>query len=167
MKAKISSLHRKIANQRLDFVRKEASYLAGAYDVVAVEDINLRCMGQSLTLGKNLHDNGFGMFRTILAHKLVQKGSVLVKVSRSFASTKTCHCCGYKNPEVILGVSEWVCPECGAHHLRDVNAAINIREEGRRIFLSYFAEWIREDERARTRAAALSSARRRKKHSAA
>ena len=160
---KIQKLHTKIRNQRMDFVRKEAAYLASRYDVVVVEDIDLRAMGQSLTLGKNLHDNGFGMFRDILARKLEIKGSILVKVDRFFASTKTCSCCGEKNPDVRLGVSNWVCPVCGSAHIRDENAAINIREEGKRIFLGYFAEWLAKDEKAHTRAAALQAARRKKK----
>lgn len=163
---KIRKLHTRIKNQRLDFVRKEAAYLASRYDVVVVEDIDLRTMGQALTLGKNLHDNGFGLFRDILARKLEAKGSVLVKVDRWFSSTKTCSGCGKKNPDVKLGVSSWICPVCGAAHARDENAAINIREEGRRIFPVYFANWLAEDAKARNRADALSAARRKKKPAA-
>ena len=164
--AEIQRLHTKIRNQRLDFVRKEAAWLSSAYDVVAVEDIDLRSMGQALSLGKNLHDNGFGLFRDILARKLEAKGSVLVKVDRWYASTKTCSCCGTKNQDVKLGVSRWTCPSCGAEHARDINAAVNIREEGRRIFLDYFADWIKEDDAARERAASLQMARRKKKSAA-
>ena len=159
----IRKLHTKIRNQRLDFVRKEAAYLASRYDVVVVEDIDLRAMGQALTLGKNLHDNGFGMFRDILARKLEVKGSVLVKVDRFYASTKTCSCCGEKNPEVRLGMSRWICPVCGTAHIRDENAAINICEEGKRVFLEYFTEWLAKDEQSRTQSAALRAARRKKK----
>ena len=72
-KAKIQKLHKKIANQRKDFICKEARYLADTYDVIVVEDINLRAIGQCLSLGKNLHDNGFGMFRNKLAENLEAK----------------------------------------------------------------------------------------------
>ena len=133
----ISRLHKKISNQRLDFVRKEAAYLVSKYDVVVVEDIDLRAMGGALSLGKNLHDNGFGMFRRILADKLEQKGSVLVKTDRFFPSTKTCSCCGYINADITLGIREWDCPECGTHHDRDENSASNIKMEGRRILLAF------------------------------
>ena len=75
---KIERLHIKIRNQRLDFVRKEAARLASSYDVIAVENIDLRAMGQTLRLSKNLHDNGFGMFRNILSRKLEEKGSVVL-----------------------------------------------------------------------------------------
>ena len=160
--AEIKALHRKIRNQRRDFICKEAAYLASGYDVVAVEDIDLRSMSQGLKLAKNLYDNGFGMFRERLAKKLEEKGSVLVKVDRFYASTKTCSCCGYKNSEVTLGVDEWDCPECGTHHYRDDNAAVNIREEAKRIFIEYFAGWLEEDETARKRAASLLAGRKKK-----
>ena len=160
---RITKLHVKIRNQRLDFVRKEASLLASVYDAVAVEDLDLRAMGQALSLGKNLHDNGFGMFRERLSRKLEEKGSVLIKVDRSFASTKTCSVCGNKNDSITLSVREWDCPCCGTHHDRDVNAAINIREEGRRIFPEYFAARLKKEAAAVKRAEALSAGRRKKK----
>ena len=166
MLAKVQKLHKKIANQRKDFIEQESCHLARTYDVVAVEDIDLRAMGSTLSLGKNLHDNGFGMFRCALQRKLNAKGSVLVKVSRSYPSTKTCSCCGYINRAVILGVDEWDCPDCGTHHLRDVNAAVNIRNEGRRVFLEYFAASIEEEAAAEKKAKALSEGRRKKKKSA-
>ena len=166
---KIRRLHKKIRNQRRDYICKEAAYLASTYDAVAVEDIDLRAMGECLSLGKNLHDNGFGMFRMQLAKKLEEKGSVLVKVDRSYPSTKTCSHCGKVNSDVVLGVREWDCPACGTHHLRDYNAAVNIREEGRRIFGEYFANWLEEDAISRKRSEALANGRKkeRKKHSAA
>ena len=159
---KIQALHKKIANQRKDFVNQEAAYLSRDYDVVAVEDLDLRAMGGALTLGKNLHDNGFGMFRTQLDHKLEAKGSLLVKVSRSFPSTKRCHCCGFVNKDVVLGVTEWVCPNCGEFHDRDENAAINICNEGRRIFPVYCQNRLAEQQTARNKAAALSEGRKNK-----
>lgn len=160
--AEIQKLHKKIRNQRKDFINKEAAYLTSTYDVIVVEDIDLRAMGQALSLGKNLHDNGFGMFRERLARKLEEKGSVLVKVPRDFASTKTCSHCGYKNPDITLSVRKWECPVCHTHHDRDENAAINIREEGLRIFLAYFADWLEQDRKSREKAAALSAGRRKK-----
>ena len=164
MLSRIQGVHKKIANQRKDFIEQESCHLARTYDAVAVKDIDLRSMGSSLALGKNLHDNGFGMFRRALQRKLNAKGSVLVKVSRSYPSTKTCSCCGHIDRAVILGVDEWDCPECGTHHLRDVNAAINIRNEGRRVFLEYFAASIKEEAAAEKKAEALSDGKRKKKY---
>ena len=161
MKAKIDRLHKHIRNQRKDFAYKEANKLASAYDVVVVEDIDLRAMSGGLKLGKGLMDNAFGMFRTQLAHKLWEKGSVLVKVGKWYPSTQTCSVCGYVSSgdtHIDLGVDEWTCPECGTHHNRDHNAAVNIREEGKRIFLAYFAEKLEEDRIAREKTENLSNA---------
>ena len=160
---KIARLHKKIRNQRKDFVTKKAVSLAREYDVVIVEDINLRAMGECLKLGKNLHDNGFGMFRNVLSRKLEEKGSVLVKIDKWYPSTQTCHCCGYVNKELTMSDRDWTCPECGTHHDRDENAAINIQTEGKRIFPDYFREWLKKDKASRARAEALSNARKRKK----
>lgn len=163
----IRKLNLLVRNQRKDFARKLAAMLASEYDIVAVEDINLRNMGEALSLGKNLHDNGFGMFRTFLSQKLEANGSILVKVDKWYPSTKTCHCCGCHNPDVVLGVNEWTCPSCGTHHDRDHNAAINIREEGRRTALEYFRHWLEEDKNARERAEKRTNARKRKRSVAA
>lgn len=147
LQAKIQKLHAKIKNQRNDFLQQESTRLVRKYDVIAVEDIDLRAMGGALKLGKNLHDNGFGMFRAMLAYKLEQKGSCLVKVDRWFASTKTCSHCGHVQ-KVSLDERTYVCEECGFTIDRDWNAAINIREEGKRIFLDYFKTLIEEKQAA-------------------
>ena len=93
LKARIRKEEKHIANQRKDFTNKLAHKLTKEYDYVSVEDINLQAMGSCLSLGKNLHDNGFGMFRTQLGHKLRAKGSMLIKVDKWFPSSKKCHCC--------------------------------------------------------------------------
>lgn len=147
LQAKIQKLHTKIRNQRKDFLQQESTRLVRKYDVIAVEDIDLRAMGGALKLGKNLHDNGFGMFRTMLAYKLEQKGSCLVKVDRWFASTKTCSHCGHVQ-KIGLDERTYVCEKCGFTIDRDWNAAINIREEGKRIFLNYLKTLIEEKQAA-------------------
>lgn len=94
-------------------------------------------MSKSLHFGKSVHDNGWGMFTTFLSYKLEEQGKCLVRVDKFFPSSQLCHVCGYKNPETKnLDVREWTCPSCHVHHDRDCNAAINIREEGKRILFS-------------------------------
>lgn len=94
-------------------------------------------MSQTAHFGKSVSDNGWGMFTEFLRYKLEDAGKMLVKIDRFFASSQTCSCCGYKNPATKdLSVREWICPECGTHHDRDVNAAINIRNEGMRLVLA-------------------------------
>lgn len=150
--AKIRRLHTRIANQRKDFLQKLSTRLVEEFDVIVVEDIDLRAMGSSLSLGKNLHDNGFGMFREMLAYKLERKGSFLIKVDRFYASSQTCHCCGNKNPTVKnMDIRFWTCPVCGYSFDRDYNAAINIREEGKRVFLEYVRMKLSEKESAEKR----------------
>ena len=80
------------------------------------------------------------MFRDFVKYKAEREGKYFIKIDKWFASTKTCGKCGTKNQEVILGVQEWTCPVCGEHHLRDANAAQNIKKEGIRILLEMFEE---------------------------
>ncbi len=131
LSAKIAKLDGRIRRRRKDALEKLSRVLSGAFLLVAVEDIDLRAMAQSLSLAKNLLDNGFGMFRGMLRYKLAEQGKLYVVVARDFASSQLCHDCGYKNPETKdLNVRDWVCPVCGEHHDRDCNAAANIRDEG-------------------------------------
>lgn len=117
-----------------------------------VEDIDLRGMGAALSLGRNLHDNGFGMFRSMLAYKLHRKGSCLVKVDRWYPSSKTCSSCGHVLEELKLSERTYVCPCCGTVMDRDHNAAVNIREEGKRIFLEYLKGLVLSEQAAAERA---------------
>lgn len=126
---KVAKCHEKVSNCRKDWLHKRSTELAIAWDYVCVEDINLRGMAGSLRLGKSTNDNGFGMFRTLLGYKLAERGKVLVKIDKWFPSSKMCSECGAINSELTLKTREWIC-ECGAHHDRDLNAAINIRTVG-------------------------------------
>ena len=131
---KVAKLHEKVANQRKDFLHKQSRQITNAYDCVCMEDLDMQAMSQALNLGKSVSDNGWGMFVTFLKYKLEEQGKKLVKVDKFFASSQTCSNCGYVNKETRdLSIRNWDCPECGAHHDRDVNAAINIRNEGMRI----------------------------------
>lgn len=131
---KVAELHEKVANQRKDFLHKQSRQIANAYDCVCIENLDMKAMAQCLNFGKSVSDNGWGMFTVFLAYKLAERGKQLVKVDRFFASSQTCSVCGYKNSETKnLSVRAWDCPNCRTHHDRDVNAAINIRNEGVRL----------------------------------
>jgi len=134
-KLKVAKLHEHISNQRKDWIHKLSTELANQYDYICVEDINMQNMAQSLKLGKSTNDNGFGMFRTILDYKLSERGKKLIKIDKWFPSSKTCHVCGMVNKELTLKDRDWIC-QCGTHHDRDWNAAINIRNEGLRIIIA-------------------------------
>ena len=131
---KVAKLHEKVANQRKDFLHKQSRQIANAYDCVCIENLDMKAMSQCLKFGKSVSDNGWGMFTVFLKYKLEEMGKRLVKTDKFYASSQLCNVCGYKNIETKdLSVREWFCPTCGTHHDRDVNAAINIRNEGMRI----------------------------------
>lgn len=136
-RGKVAKLHEKISNQRKDFLHKQSRQIVNAYDCVSVEDLNMKAMSQSLNFGKSVSDNGWGMFTTFLEYKLKDDGKTFIKVGKFFPSSQVCSVCGSINPITKdLKVRHWVCPDCGAHHDRDVNASINIKYEGMRIALA-------------------------------
>ena len=131
---KVAGLHEKVANQRKDFLHKQSRRIANAYDCACIEDLDMKAMSQALNFGKSISDNGWGMLVTFLKYELEDTGKQLVEVDEFFASSQICSACGYKNSETKnLSVRSWTCPQCGTHHDRDVNAAINIRNEGMRL----------------------------------
>ena len=134
-KIKVARVHEKVANQRLDWIHKLSTQLANEYDIVCVEDINMKNMARSLKLGKSTNDNGFGMFRDILSYKLADRGKAFVKIDKWFPSSKMCRHCGSINHELTLSDRVWTCG-CGAIINRDENAAINIMNEGLRTMFS-------------------------------
>ena len=131
-KKRVALCHEKIRNQRRDFHHKLSRELAKAYDVVGVEDLNMKAMGQCLNFGKSVADNGYGMFLGMLAYKLEERGGKLVKVDRFFPSSKRCNLCGKVKKGLPLSERIYRC-ECGYTNDRDVNAALNIREEAMRL----------------------------------
>lgn len=136
-KRKVALVHEKVSNQRKDFLHKQSRQIANAYDCVCVESLNMEQQGRMCNWGKTVHDNGWGSFLLYLDYKLKAQGKQLVKIDKWFPSSKLCHVCGYKNMQISgmdgLKIRDWVCPVCGTHHDRDVNAAINIKVEGMRM----------------------------------
>lgn len=132
---RIARVYRHISNQRKDYLHKLSAATAKQYAYVCVEDLNMRSLSnKGFGKGKATLDNGYGMFLFMLDYKLAEHGGKLVKVDKFFPSSQICHCCGCRNPEVRdLRIREWICPDCGAVHDRDTNAAINIRTEGMRL----------------------------------
>lgn len=129
---KVAKLHEKVANQRKDFLHKLSRQITNAYDAVVIEDLNMRGMAQGLNLAKSTNDNGFGMLKTFLGYKLKEQGKQLVVIDKWYPSSKLCRFCGTVNTALTLGERVWTC-SCGAVLDRDVNAAINIKDEGCRI----------------------------------
>lgn len=139
LRIKLSRVYEKVTNCRRDFLQKLSTKLVKEYDAIVVEDLDLKAMskhkkGRKFSFGKSISDNSFGMFTNMLKYKLKWAGKTLVKINKWYPSSQLCSECGYQNVETKdLSVREWICPKCGAKHNRDVNAAINIRNEGKRI----------------------------------
>ncbi len=131
-KRRVSLCHEKIRNQRKDFHHKLSCQLSREHDAVAVEDLDMKAMSQCLNLGKGVMDNGYGMFRDMLEYKLRSQGKTMVKIARFYPSSKKCSVCGNVREKLSLSERTYRCT-CGNEMDRDVNAAINIREEGKRI----------------------------------
>ena len=131
-KRKVSLIHEKIRNQRKDYQHKLSHRLAREYDAVCVEDLDMKTMSQTLHLGKGIMDNGYGDFLSMLEYKLAYNGKKLIRIDRFYPSSKRCSCCG--KVKIKLPLSQRVYQCSGGNCMdRDVNAVINIREEGRRI----------------------------------
>ena len=128
---RVARAHEKVRDSRNDWQQKESTRLANQYDYICVEGINYQDMARGLKLAKATNDNGFGQFRSMLAYKMAERGKKLITIDKWFPSSKMCRFCGAINSELTLKDREWDCV-CGAHLLRDQNAAINIREEGLR-----------------------------------
>lgn len=133
LKQKIARLHDYISNCRRDANQKLSTILVNENQVISIEDLAISKMSRNHKLAKSLLDEGQYQFTSMLDYKMKWYGGSLVKIDRFFPSSKTCSACGYKASKMPLNVRQWVCPECGCNHDRDVNAAQNILTEGLRL----------------------------------
>lgn len=128
MRVKVAKCHRSIANQRNDFLHKLSTHLVRNYDVISLEDLNVKGMEQNHHLARAIQGAAWGEFVRQLEYKSEWFGKNVLFIGRFEPSSKLCHKCGYINQDLKLSDREWVCPQCGEHLDRDVNAAINIKE---------------------------------------
>lgn len=128
---KIAKMHQKITNQRDWFLHNYSTSLINNYDTIFIEDLNVSGMLKNHCLAGAISDVSWSKFTSMLNYKAEWYGKDVVKVSRFFASSKTCEC-GVKNDNLKLSDREWVCEACGLLNSRDLLAANNILKEGRR-----------------------------------
>lgn len=132
---KVAKLHAKAKHQRNDFLHKASRKLVDNYDIIGIEDLDMQAMSRSLNFGKSVADKGWGKFVSMLMYKAKAIGKVVIKVDKWFPSSQMCHECGCVSKLTKdLSVRKWVCPQCGAHLMRDDNAAINLEAEAVRIY---------------------------------
>ena len=129
---KVNKMHRHIANQRNDNLHKLSTEIANQCDVVCVENLNMTAIGnKGFGNGKATYDNGYGTFLNMLEYKLSDRGKYFVRVDRFYPSSQICSCCGNRK-KVELSDRKYICT-CGLEIDRDLNAAINIKNEGLRL----------------------------------
>ena len=132
-KLKVAKIHKKIANTRQDILHKVSSDIVSNYDVICLEDLNVKGMIKSRKLSKHIADASWGTFVRFVEYKADWNNKSVVKINRWYPSSKTCNVCGYINQDLNLSIREWTCKN--GHKLdRDLNASQNILKEGLKIY---------------------------------
>lgn len=130
---KVALVHEKIANCRSDVLHKITHKLVKKYDVVYLENLNIKGMLQNHKLARSISDCAWHELVRQLEYKGDWDDIVIFQINRFYPSSQICNKCGYQNKEVNdLSIREWICPNCNTHLDRDVNASINILLEGKR-----------------------------------
>ena len=130
---KLAKFNEKLNNQKENYLHKVSNKLLNENQVIVMEDLNVKGLLKNHNLARSIQELSLNRFKNILVCKSSWYGRDLIQIDRWFPSSKLCNVCGYKKVDLTLKDRTWICPECGTNHDRDLNAAINIRNEGIRI----------------------------------
>lgn len=130
---KVAKIHEKIANQRKDFLNKLSTTLIKNHDVICIEDLSSKNLMKNHRLAKAIGDVSWSEFVRMLEYKADWYGKKISKINRWYPSSQICSDCGFNSGKKSLSIREWTCTNCGSHHDRDINASINILNEGLRL----------------------------------
>ena len=132
---KVAKLQKHIANQRNDFLQKLTTIIVSNYDVIAIEDLNVKEMKEtdSKIRNKRVGDVSWSEFRRMLTYKSQWYGKELSVIDRYYPSSQICYVCGYRDGKKSEDIRNWICPNCNSELDRDINASINILNEGLRL----------------------------------
>ena len=129
----LAKLYEKAINQKRDFLVQLSTELVKAFDIICIEDLNVSGMVKNHHLAQAISSVSWYQFISMLEYKAKWYGKQVVKIDRFYPSSQICSNCGHKEPKVKkLDVRQWTCPQCKTTHDRDVNASINILNEGLR-----------------------------------
>lgn len=129
----VARVHERITNTRKDFQHKLSRKLVNENQVIVVENLAVKNMVKNHNLAKAISDCGWSEFKSQLKYKSEKEGKTYLEIGRFFPSSKTCHVCLNQIGNLPLEVRKWTCSSCNTKHDRDINAAINIRDEGMRL----------------------------------
>ena len=130
---RIAKLFEIMTNKKEAYIHYVVNELLSSFDTIFMEDLNVQGMLRNHYLAKAIQEVGFFSFKQVLVNKALVNDKQVVFIDRFYPSSKTCSVCGYKKEDLTLNDREWTCPKCGTKHNRDVNAAVNILLEGKRM----------------------------------